>query len=209
MNRTDIKKAILAKMDEISPFETIDIIWDSLMEEVIDEACNNYLMLVPIHLVNTGTLTTSTFINNNDGTGYIKLPLDFLRLSGFKMIGWRRQVTTPITQESPRYNLQLNKYTRAGIAKPVCALVNKLQASGNYMSTVLQLFPIYYDWTFRDVDTASYIKKTLPENLQENLITGYLWYATSQLLISMERADFAKIAQIKFEEFMKSNSSRG
>lgn len=209
MDRNSIKEAILAKMDEISPFETIDVIWDSLMEQVIDEACNNYLMLVPIHLVNSNSITTSTFVNNDDGTGYIRLPLDFLRLSGFKMKGWRRQVSIPITQESPRYNLQLNKYTRAGIAKPMVALVNKLQATQTYLSTVLELFPIYYDWQYSDIETALYIKKTLPENLQDNLLTGYLWYATSQLLLSMERPDFAKVATSKFEEYVKSNSSRG
>lgn len=205
MTRNDIKTAILARIDEISPYDSVDIIWDLLMEKTIDDACNNYLMAVPIHLINASDFSTSTFVNNDDGTGYIRLKTDFLRLSAFKMNGWKRPVSLAITQESPRYNLQKNKYTRGGVAKPVVALVNKLTANATYLSTVLELFPIYYDWVSNDIEQALYIKKTLPEALQDNLLNGYLWYASAEVLMRMQQLDFAKVAMGKYEEFVKGN----
>ena len=205
MTRDNIKIAILARIDEISPYDSVDVIWDTLMEKTIDDACNMFLMAVPIHLVNSDNFATATFVNSDDGTGYIRLKSDFLRLSSFKMKGWRRAVTNTITQESPRYNLQKNKYTRGGVAKPVVALSNKLTANVTYLSTVLELFPIYYDWTNNDIEQALYIKKTLPELLQDNLLTGYLWYASAEVLLRMQQGDFAKVAMMKYEEFVKGN----
>lgn len=205
MTRNDIKTAILARIDEISPYDSVDIIWDLLMEKTIDDACNNYLMAVPIHLINASDFSISTFVNNDDGTGYIRLKTDFLRLSAFKMNGWKRPVSLAITQESPRYNLQKNKYTRGGVAKPVVALANKLTATATYLSTVLELFPIYYDWVSNDIEQALYIKKTLPEALQDNLLNGYLWYASAEVLMRMQQLDFAKVAMGKYEEFVKGN----
>ena len=209
MTRENYKKAVLAKIDEISPYENVDIIWDLLMEQVLNEACNNFLMICPLHLIDTSNIPTYTFVNNDDGTGFIRLPKDFLRLSQFKMKDWQRPVIVPITQESPRYNLQKDKYTRGGVAKPVCALVEMMPVSTTYLTTVLELFPIYYDWTENDIEKALYIKQTLPENLQDNLLSGAQWYTASQLLLQMNQQDFAKVAQMKFEEFIKLNSSRG
>jgi hypothetical protein len=205
MTRNDIKIAILARIDEISPYDSVDVIWDLLMEKTIDDACNNFLMVVPVHLINAGDFSTATFVNNDDGSGYIRLKTDFLRLSSFKMKGWKRPVTFTITQESPRYNLQKNKYTRGGVAKPVVALANKLTANATYLSDVLELFPIYYDWTSNEIEQALYVKKTLPEALQDNLLNGYLWYASAEVLMRMQQIDFAKVAMSKYEEFVKGN----
>ena len=60
--------------------------------------------------------------NNNDGTGYIVLPDDFLKLIAFKMEGWKRTVSEAFPLDSEKAKQQSNEYTRGGNNKPVCVL---------------------------------------------------------------------------------------
>ena len=65
---------------------------------------------------------TSNPVNNNDGTGYIVLPDDFLKLIAFKMEGWKRTVSEAFPLDSEKAKQQSNEYTRGGNNKPVCVL---------------------------------------------------------------------------------------
>lgn len=61
---------------------------------------------------------------NPDGTGYVALPDDFMRLVIFKMTKWKRPVVFAISDTDPRYFLQKSRFVgiRGGIDKPVCAI---------------------------------------------------------------------------------------
>lgn len=66
----------------------------------------------------------STIQVNPDGTGYVALPDDFMRLVIFKMTKWKRPVVFAISDTDPRYFLQKSRFVgiRGGIDKPVCAI---------------------------------------------------------------------------------------
>lgn len=55
-----------------------------------------------------------------DGSGYFKLPTDFVRLLSLTMNGWERPCTKLYPQDSAVAMAQRNRYTRAGWSKPVC-----------------------------------------------------------------------------------------
>jgi len=205
MNRVQIKRNVLRVVDEITPFENVDIIWDTLLEETIDESAKRLLLSYPIHLLPPKQLNTNTFYNTDDGWGTINLPQDFLKLSAFKMKSWRRAVHQPISQDDPRYYLQKNQYSRAGVAKPVCALVGDYITEYGYYQTVLELYPIYYDWDRTDIEKANYIGVLLPEELPDHLLEPFFWLAGHHVLLTMEKNEFAQICMTKYQEYISIN----
>lgn len=60
--------------------------------------------------------------NNEDGSGYIILPKDYISLVAIRMNGWSRIVVKAANEGSELAIAQHNKYTRAGKCKPVCVL---------------------------------------------------------------------------------------
>lgn len=59
-------------------------------------------------------------IDSSQGVGYIALPTDYLKLSRFKIKGWRTGVTQAHTQ-SPEVDFkQSNRYTRGTPWRPIC-----------------------------------------------------------------------------------------
>lgn len=209
MNRAEIKANVLRVIDEISPFDNIDIIWDTLIEQTIDEVAKRLLLNYPIHLLPSKRLNITTFYNTEDGWGTLNLPSDFLKLSAFKFTSWRRAVHEAITEEDPRYYQQKNKYSRAGVARPVCALIgdHRFTTSG-YYQTVLELYPVYYDWDSSDIEKALYIGVLLPEELPTHLLEPFFWLAGSQVLITMEKNDFAQVCMAKYQEYIALNSPK-
>lgn len=213
MNRAEIKANVLRVIDEISPFDNIDIIWDTLIEQTIDEVAKRLLLNYPIHLLPSKQLNITTFYNTEDGWGTLNLPSDFLKLSAFKFVSWRRSVHEAITEEDPRYYQQKNKYSRAGVARPVCALVGDKVTILSipdyaYYQTVLELYPVYYDWDSSEIEKALYIGTLLPEQLPTHLLEPFFWLAGSQVLITMEKNDFAQICMAKYQEYIALNSPK-
>lgn len=89
---------------------------------------------------------------NDDGSGQLPLPDDFLRLVIFRMNDWSRAVTDPIDETDAEYTMQRSKYTgvRGNAQRPVCALVSKNTGQ------VLEFFSC--DDKTASVDIAKYIK---------------------------------------------------
>ena len=89
----------------------------------IHEAADSSLLDdgLPIPLEVAGRPTIQV---NPDGTGYVALPDDFMRLVIFKMTVWKRPVVFAISDTDPRYFLQKSRFLgiRGGIDKPVCAI---------------------------------------------------------------------------------------
>lgn len=82
----------------------------------------------PTRLID-GRPMNCTPVHRQDGSGYVELPDDFMRLVIFRLDGWKRPVTRPIEDTSPEYALQKNKYVRGNSDKPVCVL--STDGSGN------------------------------------------------------------------------------
>lgn len=74
----------------------------------------------------TGTVVTygGTGAGDHDGTGYVPLPDDFMRLVIFKLATWKRPVVMAISDTDPRYPMQKSRFlgVRGGTDKPVCAI---------------------------------------------------------------------------------------
>lgn len=58
-------------------------------------------------------------IKRQDGSGRIILPDDVIRPVSLLLEGWRHPVVRFIDENHPLYELQFNRYTRGGSAKPV------------------------------------------------------------------------------------------
>lgn len=64
---------------------------------------------------------------NDDLSGWLLLPDDFMRLVSFRMSDWERTVRVAITADDPRYDMQSSRHKgiRGNVQKPVCAIVDR------------------------------------------------------------------------------------
>ena len=90
---------------------------------------------------------------NEDGTGYVRLPDDFMRLVIFKMTKWKRPVVEAISDTDPRYFPQKSEFLgiRGGVDKPVCAVT-----TGN-ASKILEFYSLPPGETDKSVEKARYL----------------------------------------------------
>ena len=58
--------------------------------------------------------------DNGDGGGALSLPADFVSLVSLQLNGWRRPCTVLHASGSAEALAQGNRYTRAGMCRPVC-----------------------------------------------------------------------------------------
>lgn len=105
---------------------------------------------LPIPLTDGGQPTVQV---NPDGTGYLRLPDDFMRLVIFKMTKWKRPVVMPISDTDPRYFPQKSRFlgVRGGVDKPVCALTT------GEASRILEFYSLPPDETDKSVEKARYL----------------------------------------------------
>jgi len=126
MTRAQIAALALAKLDEISPYDTSDVIPSAaLADKLMDESAKTMLRSVPLHLVkpkNLTILSPNHVYDNTTGVGHIVLPTDYLRLYSFKLTEWSRSISVAITEQHPLFNLQKSRITRGKPNKPVCVL---------------------------------------------------------------------------------------
>ncbi len=88
-----------------------------------------------------------------NGTGYVTLPDDFMRLVIFKMKKWKRPVVEAISDTDPRYFLQKSRFVgiRGGTEKPVCAITT------GGASKVLEFFSLSPGETDLEVEKHRYL----------------------------------------------------
>jgi len=123
MTRADIILKVKARIDELSPFSSEELNPSiELIDSLLDDSDTEIRRKVPVHLVDPAIFDASSPIDNGDGTGYIPLPSDFLRLHSFKMAEWAVTLNQPISESSPKYPLQKNTVTRGGVVKPVIVI---------------------------------------------------------------------------------------
>lgn len=163
MTRDDIKAVVKQKLDEVSQFDTYQIDAVEFIEEFMDSAAVKILLTVPLHLIPPDDFSAQNQNARSDGSGYIALPSDFLRLTSFQMTEWDRPVVKAISQEHPLYNLQKNNVTRGKPSKPVGVIRYLLS---DYTSADGQGFvtPGYY--------SGAYAFESIPTNAQITAIIG-------------------------------------
>jgi hypothetical protein len=135
MKREDVIKKVKVKLEEFSPFDepkSLVAIADSnvkpinsYIDETLDTAYDNVLLLVPLHLVKENTTDiASSKVDVKNRVGYMDVPDDYLRLHSVMYDKWQRMVNKAIYPDQAEYALQRNQYTRGGFAKPVVAINN-------------------------------------------------------------------------------------
>lgn len=89
------------------------------IHEAADSSLLDDGLTIPLEVAGQPTIQV-----NPDGTGYVALPDDFMRLVIFKMNKWKRPVIFAISDTDPRYFLQKSRFVgvRGGVDKPVCAI---------------------------------------------------------------------------------------
>jgi len=122
-------------------------------------------------------------------TGYIELPLNFLRLIALKMEDWEREVSYAITTYHPHYKLQRNKYLRGKTVKPVA--VYNYRTIGGFLIRVIEYYSINENHT---LEKMLYVPETSAQDIQSNLVDALTWVAAGMILQITERVDLAKVA---------------
>lgn len=152
MTRDEIKTLVKQKLDEVSHFDTFQIDSVEFIETFLDSAAEKILLTVPLHLIPPDDFSNQNQNARSDGSGYIALPSDFLRLSSFQMTEWDRPVVKAIGTEHPTYNLQKNNVTRGKPSKPICVIRYLLTdySSGDGQGFVT---PGYYTGNYPNIPT--------------------------------------------------------
>lgn len=176
MTGADIRNLVITKLEERSAFLAnntngpILTGGDNLGElkpvyDYVDEqlpiAANEVLLSVPIHKLFPTTITSVASTSNQDGTGVIELPDDYLRLALLQMTEWSVPVHIAISADHPLYKQQFNKYTRGHQNKPVVVYSN------NGSKQYLEYYSVTSDHT---VKTLSYIKKFSPNDNYHDIV---------------------------------------
>lgn len=127
VKKDEIISKVKAIMNEIGEEETNSSLLDEdtiKIDQYIESCIGDALAMIVLKsaIPVNPKKGTSNPVNNNDGTGYIVLPDDFLKLIAFKMEGWKRTVSEAFPLDSEKAKQQSNEYTRGGNNKPVCVL---------------------------------------------------------------------------------------
>jgi hypothetical protein len=131
-NVEDIKYAVRVALYEngvdeklLEDEDTDTLLLDELIGAKIEEAVRRVEKSAPVFFLETGHDFGSAVYWTANGSGYVKLPDDFMRLVCFKMSDWERTVYEAIGPDDARYALQTSRYAgvRGNKQKPVCAIV--------------------------------------------------------------------------------------
>lgn len=96
---------------------------DEIIREKLIDAIRFIIESAPIKMLSADALTLVSdedIIAEEDGSGYFKLPDDFLRFVSFKLSSWCRAVNDVAEEGSDIDKLQRNKLSRGTPLKPVC-----------------------------------------------------------------------------------------
>jgi len=103
----------------------------------------------------TGLVQTygGTGAGDHDGTGYVPLTDDFMRLVIFKLATWKRPVVMAIADTDPKYPMQKSRFlgVRGGVDKPICAIT-----TGN-SGKILEFFSVAPGTVAPVIEKAKYL----------------------------------------------------
>ena len=179
MTRNEIHNKIRHILDEVElsgnfEFENSPELY-ARIEAMLAPSIKEVLLAVPLFYLNKKDIPGEVEINQ-DGSGKIELPKDFLKLVAFKMDSWRRTIYSAIDETSPLFPLQDSLVTRGGTNKPVVAIT-----SDGYLRfwsvPPFQRNPI--------CEVKEYIPNTLNvEDIDERLVDLLAWQTAKNIMIS-------------------------
>ena len=204
MTRADVKKAIKAKLEELSPFSEPSALLavanndvkpiDSYIEETVDSAFDKVLLLSPLHLIKETVKSLLTTVTLTDGVGTVAAPSDYLRLHTVFYPEWRRPVNVCIGESNPLYLLQRNPNTRCKYEKPIVAINNNT-------------FEIY-SLKAVSAGTFKYIPKTVKNvaTFEDSLVPLLVIQGALDILVIFEQTEKAKSVTDELLTLLKLNT---
>ena len=214
--RAEIIDVVKTKLDELSPFEDVNVDAVDMIDKVLDDSGNTIRRIVPTHLLDAVDLFTdpNNHIENADGSGLIiignKTESIFIRLHSLKLNQWEVPVTKTISVDDPKYKLQRYSATRGGLCKPVAVLRYHYQPSTPTFPFVVDGMVIEYfsvpAGTSHTVDYAKYVMSGPAQDLtiQTNLLVDPLaWQCAGDIYLIQEKKEQAELAYAKVQEFIK------
>ncbi len=121
-------------IDEHSPFSDAELLVateeegyetkpiTTYIDRSIDEAADEMLYSLPLHMIEPSQMVILQHIKNSDGTGILGIGDDFLRIHTLKFKSWQRPIHINYMEEDPITDLQYNPYTMGTPHKPVVVL---------------------------------------------------------------------------------------
>lgn len=98
---------------------------NDIIKSKMEEAATQVESSAPSYLLEAGHPIDGEVYFEDQGSGWVLLPDDFMRLVVFEMNDWERPVRDVLLPDSPLYALQKSRYKglRGTPQKPVCVLV--------------------------------------------------------------------------------------
>jgi len=195
MNRQQIIKEVLIRMDEASPLEGINVVPNPVVEKVLDEACKNILLTAPSQYVPLTAFVSALKVGINTpevSVGQIKLPTGFLRLVRFRLDLWAKPAHKVAQEGSELHKRQYNKYTFGGNVRPVVTVVTG--------DLGLSLEYYYKKGTAPTVLNADCVIETAPESMPDILLVPLFWAAASLAFQVLEMPDQSKMCLERVKE---------
>lgn len=124
---------------------------NEVIRSKIEEAVRRVETSAPVYLLEEGHEFGEAVYWEDNGSGWVLLPDDFMRLIAFRMSDWERTCYNAISVDDPLYDLQSSRYKgiRGNVQKPVCAVVNRAEGK------VLEFFSCNSEDAY--VNRATYI----------------------------------------------------
>lgn len=127
---------------------------DYYIKEKIPEAVVKVFTLAPDYLLEQSDMRESAVLKQfQNGSGEVVLPDDMLKMTLFRMQGWKRPVTEFINDHHPRAELQNNIYTMGSPSKPVAMITHN--SSG---CRVLRYYSLPPEVRIHKIEDALYVK---------------------------------------------------
>lgn len=117
-----------AALREVEDNDTLTL--DELIESKIEDGVRLVESEAPTELLGgCGKPFGDTIFWNEQQSGWVPVPDDFMRLISFRMSDWSCAVNEPMNESDPRYRWQSSRYKglRGTPQRPVCAIVRRSQ----------------------------------------------------------------------------------
>lgn len=131
-----------------SDIETLSL--NDIIRSKIEEGVRRVESVCPVYLLEDGHHFGDSIFWNDDGSGFVLLPDDFMRLISFRMSDWEKSCHSAISPEDSLYDLQSSRHKglRGSPQLPVCAIVPRAEGK------VLEFFSCKSNDSY--VKTATY-----------------------------------------------------
>ncbi len=205
MDRQEIIVKVKLRLDELGPFEEGQVVDSGRIDHYLNDSVKRLLMIVPPYIPtptsfsddssNGGSGTPTENSSNDDGTGYIILPDDFVRFVALKMNCWKRTVTTAMSENDPRYARQSNPFIRGSADKPIV-----VYRSEPGVGKVLEYYSVRN--ANHAIDRGLYLAACVAEDLDEELVDPLSWLVAETILNTVGEFELAKAANAKLMEWI-------